>query len=670
VRFWLDDKPYESVGDPEQYTAEPLLDAISTGGRYRPENAAPYITLHVPNLIRGLGRRRIDADSAFESTEYQYAWDIRADTRWPHGVLAPILEADSTGEEQTLRAHTRWKDAISTLWESSSGSGRIVHRVISNFNFGGGGTLIDSADGKIAQDIIAHKNKLIAIYVDRDTQIIEHSTDGIAWNVAGTTAISTALLSNNVGANEDTVFARLANIGVYCVAIIWDEDSGTITFFSTIDGGDTWVDQAVDIPNGASIQGVAVMKGIGDADRLYVLNDIGLWEVDPTTSGSWTVSQIHGVPGVGGTTIMPRRMVVHQQSLWISTSISDDVPFNMFRVTPTGDGWSIEANKSRDGGVLLGLAGGDGVATHLLGPMKQMESAGEFLYGLVGGTAANRNGALLCHNGKGWHYMKHNATADQLMTWVGVDGHTIHYTKQTTDSVHTAHYLENGDANPTTGVSVGRSSDGYYDLPYYDAGFIEAGGWLRVRINAENLGTTTSEYLNLDYGIDDGAGGIQAQNGTDLGDIIIGTTSISFPSTTGGADNGAGIESVNMGMRVNFNRDTGDTSDSVLLKDLMIDVIKHPGHRDGWVLDVDLDTTAGGKAHNTAEKVYASLETARDRARQVTFYYDNGPIKKGSPKYVKIQPPMRWTQTIQKSGQGKRANRNGYIRVRIEETIG
>ena len=675
MRVWIDDKQYAIEGDPEQFTAEPFIDAVAPT-RFHPDNAASYITLRIPNLTRGLGRRRVASNKAFDESEYQRGWDFRGDTRFENGSYLPPQEKVSTGELESIHASTEWQNKVWTLWTGASagtGASRIAVREISSFNFSGGGNLVDNAVENVGQDIIPFKDKLVAMYAGGTSHHVEHSTDGASW-VAATSDITAGLLSDAVTENEGAVFGRLEVAGDECVAIVWHESQNTVTFFSS-SSPEQWrtgtgKDEAVDIPCGSSIQGTAVYQGPdGVTKMLYVLVDSGLWEID-VSGATWTTSRIEDVPG-GGNVLRARRMVVHDGSLWLTTSTSYDLPFDMYRITHGNNERLIEINKSVDGEVLLGLAGGDGVPTQLLGRILSMKSAGPFLYATLGGEASGRNATILCHNGLGWHYIHRNTTEAQIIPWLEVDNETLHFTKRTAANAHTGHFLKNIHANPTTGISVPRDTSGFAELPIYDAGFLETGGWMRVRINAEDMvGTDTSgEYFSVVYGIDSGTGSVQAHNTNTLANMTVGTTEKGFPSTVAGTDYGIGIESVNMALRVNFNRDTGDTLQSPVLKDILIDVLKQPADRDGWDLNIDIDESAKIQGVD-ADAVRTNLETARDRKRQVTFYHDeNGYISKDSPKYVKIRPPLRWRQAVQ-SGANKRRNIKGYIAVRLEEAIG
>jgi hypothetical protein len=645
-----------------RYKIDPFVPGFSEGGPNKLLNLRNVIPLTFPNFTLGFGRRRIDSDSAFDPKEYRRFFDARADTRRAEAVRLPPLEQDSTGELEALRASVHWKGSLWTLWEGAGGSGGSEIKVleVSSFNFGGGGSLIDDANENTAQDIIHYQDKLVVLYCGTNDHHIEHSTDGATWTAA-TTDITANLLSNNVTANENTNFGRLEVVGDEAVAIVWHESNNTITFFSSTSVA-TWTDETLDIPSGAGIQGVAVLPGIDGADKLYVLADSGLWEID-TSPSTWTSRHIKGIPATKKDVGLARRMVSHQGSLWLTTSSNDDIPFDMYRITNGNNMRLIEANVAQDG-TLLGLAASDGVPTALLGPVTWMESAGEFLYATLGGAVSGRNGHLICHNGLGWHYIHHNSTAGQRTPWLAVDGETLHFTKRTANNAHTGHYLENIHANPTTGISVPRALSGYIDLPYLDAGFpLDKGIWAQVGINAEALSAAnTGEYIHVDFGEDDGSGGLNARDNTDLGDFLSGTTKIDFAS-------GAGVSSVNMGLRVNLHRDSGTNTDTPKLKDVQLLVTKKPSKTQGFVFMIDLERSAGLE-EKTTEAVITTLETARDLGTFPNFQYGNMAVTN-----VDVLD-IDWGDEIAAVGDSgdetvpnTNARRQGMVVVRVEEPI-
>jgi hypothetical protein len=632
-------------------------ESVTAGGPPQPDDISGITNLRFPNFTKGFGRRRIDSDSAFKPSEYRHVHDARADTRWADSSYLPILEEDSTGEVEMVRASTRFKGALWTVWvgiSGSSGERTEAREVDSSGNFTGGGNVhADASNKSIPQDLIAHKDRMVCLLVRGATHLVYHSTDGVTWTAATTQVPAT--LINTISAHEETPFGLLASVGDEAVAILYHETNGTITFASSTDKGVTWTDEAVDIQSTSGPLGVAVYPGIDDADKLYVLTSEALFEVD-TGPSTWTITNL---PVVGtGSVNASRRMVVHNGEVLLTTSTDGSTPFDIISMN-NGDG----VRRIISGG---GLDKGDGVVEALLGPVRRMVSAGEQLIVVAGGTASGRNAHVLIRMENGtWHYMVHDTTENQVMPWVDVDGLRIHYAKRTSSTATTGHFLDNALVNPRAGVSIKRASSGYIDLPYLDAGFPgDQGAWLQVLINAEDLSATNSnEYINVDYGIDDGSGGLQAQSNTDLGDFLSGTTSIDFAS-------GAGVSSVNLGLRVNLHRDGSVNTHTPKLKDVRIAVLKEPPIRDRFIFTIDVRATMD-LTKRTAENIITDWETARNLKTLPTFTY--GPVT--TSRYVKVRQ-ARWVVQITEGASTPGAiqslaqvQREGYIEVVVEEVV-
>jgi len=100
---------------------EDFISQFSGEGIRSPSTFLGYQTLIFPNFSLGLGRERIDSDSARVSGEYRRFWDATCDTRFASGVYLPILEEDSssTGLE-VIRASTSFKGNLWGLWEDGT----------------------------------------------------------------------------------------------------------------------------------------------------------------------------------------------------------------------------------------------------------------------------------------------------------------------------------------------------------------------------------------------------------------------------------------------------------------------------------------------------------------------------------------------------------------------
>jgi len=526
----------------------------------------------------------------------------------------PILEENSTQTSLlVLRATASFKGDLWGLWSVGASTDVESRKYTgSSTAWTDGGNLAALTNERVGQDIFAHKTHLIALYVELNDHIIERSTDGATWNVA-TTQITANLLTNNVTQEEDIDAGLLAEIGGEAVAVIWHEGNGTITFFSSTDVGDNWTDEAIDIASGNGPQGVALLTGPDNEDKLIIGTREGLYEVD-TAPGTWTFRLIYQmVPNNDNC----RRMTVHDDgSLWFAQGVSDDAPAPVFRLFVDANGYHVEA-------VPNSLHLHDGVPDELLGPIRWMESSQGFMYVSIGGGKAGRNARILCHNGKGWHSMRRHGTENQKIEVIAIssddDGiERLHYGIRTAATTTDANFLGFPNTNPSSGVAIKREATGFIDLPYLDGGMpLVDSNYLQVGINAVDLSATNSnEFINVDFGGDDGSGGLQARNANDLGDYLAGTKKRRFASN-------AGLASVNLGLRVNLLHDGGGTNtDTPKLKDVEIDYTKEVATIEQFEFEVDIGATAEALSLKE-EAIIVLLETARDLGTLPILTYGN-----------------------------------------------
>ena len=102
---------------------EDFISQFSGEGIRSPSTFLGYQTLIFPNFSLGLGRERIDSDSARVSGEYRRFWDATCDTRFASGVYLPILEEDSSDDgAEIIRASTSFKGNLWGLWEDGVGT--------------------------------------------------------------------------------------------------------------------------------------------------------------------------------------------------------------------------------------------------------------------------------------------------------------------------------------------------------------------------------------------------------------------------------------------------------------------------------------------------------------------------------------------------------------------
>jgi len=477
-------------------------------------------------------------------------------------------------------------------------------------------TLPINVNVAIACDIVQHKGNLVALIVSDVDHLVYTSTDGATWTAA-TTQITAGLMVDAVTANEDIDAGLMATIGTELCAAIWDEDSGTITFFSSTNAGVAWADETMEIASSNGPIGLAVYPDIDGTNKLYLSTQEGVYIID-TSPTLWTSDLIFSMPGIVDTDDRNhngRGMAVHQGALWFAQGVDDDSPAPVYRLTVQGDSRLIESG--------YGLSYGDGVPINLHGSILSMVSAGDFLFASVGGGKAARFSRLVCWNGLGWHSMTKNATANQPIEWfdlgTGDDGSPrLHYGIRTDDDAATAHFLGNPLVNPRSGATIKRDdfsqasatvqNDGHIELPRLDFGLpAESKMFSAVHINADSLTDTSNEYIEVEYGLDGDA------TTTDLGNFTSSTTKVTFASDVG-------VSAKNIGLRLKLNRADGTATNTPELKDIVIEGYVVPGIQYEHQLTIDLEQTSVDTGQSV-ETVISNLETLISTVTQVTFKF-------------------------------------------------
>lgn len=226
-------------------------------------------------------------------------------------VVADGNVTATVGADQTELANTINGDRHATSYENGHEATVTMSWTLSgSASWGMVGLPINGGGTGVGLDIVQHKNKILALTAFDDSHFISVSTDGAAWLAPKTTPVTAGLLADDVTANEDIDAGLLGTIGDFAVAAIWDEDNGTITFFSSTDAGDTWVDEALDIASGGGPKGLVTMAGIDGVDRLYVGTREGIHEVDVSAgTGNWTVSLVRGMFPDDNNCILPGNRV-------------------------------------------------------------------------------------------------------------------------------------------------------------------------------------------------------------------------------------------------------------------------------------------------------------------------------------------------------------------------
>jgi hypothetical protein len=475
--------------------------------------------------------------------------------------------------------------------------------------------------GLMPLDLIVSGPNLVALFLANDEYHVSISTDGATWTASSTGQIgSSHVLLNSVTAGEDIDGGKLIEINKELIAVIWDETNSKIVFFSSTDNGDNWSAEndaggaAVNIYSSSGVKGIAALPGTDGATKLYIGTETGLWECD-TAVTNWIPTQIDKMEGASSPADNCRDMIVHQGELWYPVGADSNTSAGMRKLNNSNDQRNFEFD--------FGLDFGDGVQSDLLGSFKKLFSAGDSLFATVGGSAADRNARVVCWNGTGWHHIARSSTANREIQWMHVsnadDGSPgiplLHYNIKTATSTSTSHYIEYPLTNPASGVALKREDysagqSGKIDLPYYDLGIPQENkNFLATHVMADDLDSASGsdkEFINVDFGVNG------ATLTTDLGDIISGTSRLTFGS-------GAGVSGKNIGIRLNLNRG-GTNTDTPKIKDIVVEGVISPEVSYEHQLVIDIKETATNTGQSV-ETVISNLETAINAVTQVNLSF-------------------------------------------------
>ena len=445
-------------------------------------------------------------------------------------------------------------------------------------------------EASVGFDIIQHKTNLVALVGEDDDHMAFTSADGATWTPS-TTQLTAGLFADDITSDEVIDGGLLASIGGELIALIWDEDSGTITAFNSTNAGVAWTDESgFDIASTNGPQGVAVYPDIDGSNKLYVGTAEGLYIVD-TSPSTWTYELVMPMPH---STDNCRRMTIHEGSLWFAQGVDNDSPAPIYKLTVQGNSRIIEPG--------FGLSYGDGVPSDMLGPVRWMVSSGDQLFISVGGRAASRNARILAWNGFGWHSMMKNGTANQKINWFDVgsgdDGvPRLHYGVLTAATTASMKFLEQPLVNPRSGVTIKREADGeFIELPYYDLGMPhESKNFLAAHVSADDL-TASHETIEFHYGLN-GA----SRTTTDLGDFTSSVSKLQFAS-------GAGVSAKDIGITLKLNRNDSTNTNTPKIKDIIIEGAVVPTILYEHQMTIDLEQTAE-ETGQSVETVISNIES-------------------------------------------------------------
>ena len=248
-------------------------------------------------------------------------------------------------------------------------------------------------------------------------------------------------------------------------------------------------------------------------------------------------------------------------------------------------------------------------------------SSNDWLIFAYGGNAAGKKAWIGAYSGQGsvgddrsagFHFIFQNDTANREIDWMALspadDGNMrLHFQERLTTTTVSLEFILNPLAHPDSGVTINYVASGVQDRPRLDMGFpFDNAAFFEVGLEADDLsGSTSGEYINLDYGVND------ATPSTDIGNILSGTRKLQIAS-------GAGVEGREIQIRENYAR-SGTTANTPKGYDMEITYKKKlnkttAGNDESdsyrrWTMDVDIVQTANQENRN-AQAVLGDLYEA------------------------------------------------------------
>jgi hypothetical protein len=588
--------------------------ARSAGGNFV---SGDYYQIHLINLTG------IDQDSPLRNAETttttsgSAASSITDDITTVAGdiVISALIVADgpsiTAGAGQTeivdniadgeyaQNISTETATTTTTTMSYSFGASEIARMVTAAFTPNRSGD-----EASVALDMITHKNKLIAMTAEDQSQLVYTSSDGASWTPS-TTQPTASLLLNDIASDEDIDAGLLVEIGGDLIALVWHEDNGTITAFTSTNGGTAFSDESnFDIGSANGPQGAVVYPDIDGSNKIYLGTAEGLYIVD-TSPSDWTFELVFPM---NQSTDNCRRMTVHEGSIWFAQGVDNDSPAPIYKLTVQGNSRIIESG--------FGLSFGDGVPDNLLGPVRWMKSTGDQLFISVGGGAASRNARILCWNSTGWHHMTKFGTANNKINWMtvgsGDDGvPRLHYGVKTSSSASSFKFLEQPLVNPRSGVTIKRedlsgTDSGTIELPFFDLGIPhENKAFLAAHVSADDL--TSNEKVEFHFSVDR-----TDRDNVDLGDFTSSVSKLLFGS-------GAGVSGKNIGILLKLDRG-GTNTLTPKIRDITLEGYVVPGLAQEHRMTIDIDATARDTGQSI-ETVISNLETLLGSVVQTQFKF-------------------------------------------------
>jgi len=625
---------------------DPFGTVVPREGVQRVGNIIPWNQLNLPAATSGFGLNKVLARDIDNPEKLKRSKVSRLDTRFVPTTLGRLNAASTTPsvtDTTFARIMTSFEHGgeLYALWEAKFDNGSSVTTRAYVTDYTGSSTTwtnpVVAVDAGLSDPVINSSQTPVGVsYQPADTTVIsgeaillipggiqgstsnasqDHvilhkSTPGTATWTAATTQPTTGQLVDFVTFGENIDIGRLEAVegtGAYLFA--WDEDNLTVDCFKSTNLGVAWSSvaaAAAPCPNG--VHGSAVYYDLnGDVAPVFTVDD-AVYAFDtsanalhklvtlPTDSNNGKVCQVWANPYNNGL-----------ESLYISLATGEFIEY-----TYSSSGSTVKILNFN----LFGALDADmsGYGTYAV-------SSNDFLFFAYGGAAAGKKAWIGAYSGQGsigddrsagFHHIFQNDTANRKIDWMALsaadDGNMrLHFQERLGTTTHSTEFILNPLAHPDSGVTINYAASGVQDRPRLDMGFpFDNAAFFEVGLEADDLsGSTSGEYINLDYGVN------AATPSTDIGNILSGSRKLQIAS-------GAGVEGREIQIRENYAR-SGTTANTPKGYDMEITYKKKlnktsAGNDESdsyrrWTMDVDIVQTANQENRN-AQAVLGDLYEA------------------------------------------------------------
>ena len=637
---------------------DPFGTVVPREGVQRIQNIIPWNQLNLPPATGGFGLQKVLARDIDEPSKLRRSKVSHLDTRFVPTTLGR-LNAGSTTFAISNTTVARITTSVETngklyaLWEtflnstpddtnielaSYTGDSTTWTRI----GIIASASLVDDDAGyaKVGASWQAHDSTLLsgefivlfgggvsgATSQASESHVITHkpasdlSDAGEDW-VLATTQPTVNQLTGHTTFGEDRDIGRVEGVeGVGAYLFAWDEDNGVVDVLKSTNLGVAWSSSlaaSASCPNG--VHGSAVYYDLnGDVAPVFTTDD-AVYAYDtsanvlhtlvtfPTSANNGKVCQVWSNPYTNGL-----------ESLYISLASGE---FLEYTYSSSGNKVNI-LNFNLFGALDADMSG---YGTYAV-------SSNDWLLFAYGGAAAGKKAWIGAYGGQGsvgedrsagFHFIFQNDTANRKIDWMAIsaadDGNLrLHFEERLGTTTHSTEFILNPLAHPDSGVTINYAASGVQDRPRLDMGFPhDNASFFEVGLEADDLsGSTSGEYINLDYGVND------ATPSTDVGNILSGTRRIQIAS-------GAGVEGREIQIRENYAR-SGTTANTPKGYDMEIKYKKKlnkttAGNDESdsyrrWIMDIDIIQTANQENLN-AQAVLGDLYEAEGNTIGQAFSY-------------------------------------------------